>query len=164
VQWFIVGGTDTLSNQTYFHHVFAIAVYISGCCSGYGIAGLANLSLTCELSTIFINYRSITKKENLSNFLPMINQVTFFLTYTVFRVFLFPWILYLMLTSIYYSWAYLPLIRKGTSIVTVVLFCALWILCLIWYRLILIGIYKLFLGVVSPQKLSEIQQKKKKEK
>lgn len=89
--------TDPLAIQTLFHHVIGTTGLFVGVMAGYGAAGIANLSVLTEISTIFLNYRSMFSKNELNNLIPMVNQVLFFITYTIFRMFLFPYGTYMMI-------------------------------------------------------------------
>jgi len=41
--------------------------------AGYANLAAANMSLVCEVSTFFLNYRSMYSKEELAQTIPMIN-------------------------------------------------------------------------------------------
>lgn len=92
-----VGASDALAWQTFFHHVIGTSGLFVGVMAGYGAPGIANLSVLSEVSTIFLNYRSMFTAEESKQLLPQINQLMFFLTYTVFRMCLFPYGTYVMI-------------------------------------------------------------------
>lgn len=54
---------DALGLQTLVHHIIGTSGLVIGVMSGYGAAGIANLTCLSELSTIFLNYRSMYPKE-----------------------------------------------------------------------------------------------------
>ena len=62
--------------------------------TGYASVGLSHIMQLTEISTIFLNFRSMFPKHQLSTFWPSLLQVLFFITYTVFRILLFPVAMY----------------------------------------------------------------------
>lgn len=63
IQFWYVGATDALAMQTVIHHIIGTSGLFVGVMAGYGAPGIANLSVLCEISTIFLNYRSMFSKE-----------------------------------------------------------------------------------------------------
>ena len=59
--------------------------------AGYGAICVCNMSLLVEVSTFFLNYRSTFPKDELGKFVPMIHNFLFLICYTIFRVLLFPY-------------------------------------------------------------------------
>lgn len=53
---------------------------------------LTHVAMTCELSQIFLNIRNVMGKES-TGLIPLVNNLLFFVTYTVFRIILFPWLI-----------------------------------------------------------------------
>ena len=47
------------------HHMIAILGVFCGTYAGYGVPGIGAMSLTTELSTIFLNYREMYSKDDL---------------------------------------------------------------------------------------------------
>ena len=95
--FFYVKPEDSLAKETAFHHIIGTTGLFVGVIAGYGAPGTANLTVLSEISTIFLNYRSMFNKEEMNALLPQINQVCFFITYTIFRMLMFPYGTYLMI-------------------------------------------------------------------
>lgn len=43
--------------QTQIHHALSISGFLATLIGGYGLPGISNASLICEISSIFLNYR-----------------------------------------------------------------------------------------------------------
>ena len=121
---------------------------IIGMSGGFGLSGVACFSMLVEISTIFLNYRGMFLKSEMSSPLSMVNQLTFFFTYTIFRIFLFPVFTYKLVLSLYYSWDLLNTARRICGIFAFGMYTWMWALNLIWYKLILTGVAKM-LGIIS---------------
>lgn len=87
-------------------------------------------------------------KEQLSEFLPMVNQVIFFVFYTLFRVCLFPYGTYKMFMNIYYAWNKTSNVALGMYIFMLAEYIAMFGLNLYWYKLILKGLF-IALGITK---------------
>lgn len=59
----IVRSYDALGLQTLVHHIIGTSGIFVGVMAGYGAAGIANLTCLSEISTIFLNFRSLYPKE-----------------------------------------------------------------------------------------------------
>jgi len=79
---------------TLWHHIWGIAGALCAVFVGYGLPGVAGMVLVVEISTIFLNYRSFYKKEEYHLLVPSVSQLLFFITYTVFRIFWLPCVLW----------------------------------------------------------------------
>jgi len=77
---------------SYLHHFLAITGFSASFFVGYGLPGISACSLLCEISGMFLNYKDMFTKETRNTPLAQINQITFFITYTLFRVILFPFL------------------------------------------------------------------------
>ena len=120
---------------------------------------IGHFSLLAEVSTVFINYRSFYKKEEMGGTVPMIIQVVFFITFTVFRIFMFPVLTYLVFYSLNYYWQELSVMRKLAGINVGITFTLMVGLNLYWYYLILIGLKKLVFGVSKSKKTTPSEDK-----
>ena len=49
------------------------------------------MALCIELSTIFMNFRSMYDKKDFGNFGPQLLQILFFIFFTILRMFFMPW-------------------------------------------------------------------------
>ena len=83
--------------------------------SGYGHVGISTCVLLCEISTFFFNYRLMYEKEELSDFIPTVIQLTFFALVTIYRIIFFPYLTVKGVHSLYYSWDYLDSTRKAAG-------------------------------------------------
>jgi hypothetical protein len=146
VQKFFVGGDDALAKQTLFHHIIGVFGIFLALFTGYGYCGTSSVIFLCEISTFFMNYRSMYSKEELGLPVPMFNQVLFFITFTAFRMVLFPYLTYLIVVSLTTAWSYLDTPRKISGVISAMIFMAICILQIIWYRLIIKGVIKLLKG------------------
>lgn len=86
----MVKGTDALSVQMYFHHIAMIIGTVNGFIIGYACPATLNLGMLMEMSTPFINYRSMLAREELKEFWPTVNSALFLVFYTIFRIMLIP--------------------------------------------------------------------------
>ena len=59
VLFFVLKSRDATSVQTLIHHIIGVTGLWIGTTPGYGGPGLGNLTTMTELSTIFLNYRSM---------------------------------------------------------------------------------------------------------
>jgi hypothetical protein len=56
--------SEKFNKQTMMHHLVVISGLTCGTLAGYGYTGACTFIILCELSTIFVNYRSLyTMKE-----------------------------------------------------------------------------------------------------
>jgi len=59
VLFFVLKSRDPTSVQTLIHHIIGVTGLYIGNAAGYGGPGLGNITTMTELSTIFLNYRSM---------------------------------------------------------------------------------------------------------
>ena len=119
---------------------------LCGIYTGYGVPSIALMSLICEISTIFINYRSMYTKEELNAPIPLVNQIFFLISYTIVRVMFFPILSAMLVITAYVTWDKLDPVRKVTATITVVTFWMMLALNFYWYSLILKGLKKLLIA------------------
>ena len=77
-----------------WHHFCGILAMLSALLVGYSIPGAISTSMLAEISGIFMNYRNMTSPDNVNSALYFYNQLAFFLTFTIFRMILFPVLVY----------------------------------------------------------------------
>ena len=53
-----------------WHHVVGVSLIIAANLSGYNLPGVANMVLIVEMSTIFINFRSLYDKKDFGLVIP----------------------------------------------------------------------------------------------
>jgi hypothetical protein len=102
---YLVKDVSALTKLTKIHHFTATTGIMACFVGGYALPGIGNLLLLCEVSTVFINYRMLIPKENMGNFWPMINQLTFAFTYTVFRIILMPYVMFITIQDVACVWS-----------------------------------------------------------
>lgn len=90
LRWYITDGNPKLKFQMQVHHILAVVGYMASLFAGYGFSGVANASMLCEISGLFLNYKDMFSIESKDTTLAQLNSYAFFLTYFVFRVILFP--------------------------------------------------------------------------
>lgn len=81
--------------------------------------------------------------KNASARMMMINQIIFFLSYTVFRMIMFPWILFQMCRTAYIFFWLVSFFRKIGIIICCLQACLILALNLFWYKIIVKKIVKL---------------------
>jgi len=59
VLFFVLKSRDATSLQTLLHHIIGATGLYFGTSAGFGGPGLGNMTTMTELSTIFLNYRSM---------------------------------------------------------------------------------------------------------
>lgn len=125
------------------HHVLGIGSMVACMIAGYGLVGLNTLVTLTELSTIFLNYRSLMHVHEYNNFWPTVNAIVFFLTYTVFRMALLPFFVTSLYTNLTLSWDYISTIRKVCMVTGITLYSFTIVLIVFWYYKIIISLAKL---------------------
>lgn len=156
-------GNDALHYQSQIHHcVVAFGLLLAFNC-GYGYVLNANIAMLCEISTFFLNIRSCYKKEELNNRLPLICQVLLFISFVIFRVLLFPVMLYLNTKNIVITYPVVSGFRTVCGIISNIKFFLILALNYYWFTLILKGIYKLAIanGLFSSPNNDKVEQKEK---
>lgn len=151
ILFFYVGADDMLAIQTIGHHFIGTTGLFVGVKAGYGAPGIGNLSLMCELSTFFMNYRSMFPKDQINEFVPQMHQLLFFIAFTVFRMCLFPFGIYLFFMTWYYSFDYVDSQKHICLGISTSLYIVMLILNIYWYQLILKGLLKM-LGCIKVNK------------
>ena len=140
---FFMPTDSALNQQSMWHHVVGILGLGCGMLTGFGVPSAANVALTCELSTFFLNYRTMYSKEELNKPIPLVNQIVFFITFTLIRVMIFPILAYMLVITIGTTWHVLPTWRKGTAVILLMQFVLMFSLNMYWYSLVLKGLKKL---------------------
>ena len=154
---------NDLNFQTTMHHVFGVLGLGSGLLLGFGMPCSQNIALLCEISTFFLNYRTMYTKEELNQPTPMVCQILFFITYTLIRIFFFPISGYHILIYLNMTWDKLNTIRKMAAVFNSVNYVLMLGLNLYWYGLILKGLRKLLEsnGILKPRpkKVKDVNKK-----
>ena len=140
-----------LNKQTMWHHIMAISGFGIALVAGYGMPGVSSASLLCEYSNIFLSYKDMFTKETRNSTSGIIVQVCFFVSYTVFRFILFPFLTYRTFTVAILSWSLVGFLRKIAMIYCVIQAILVLFLNMYWYLLILKGVKRLLetLGIIK---------------
>ena len=157
---FFMNQKDPLNQQTMWHHIIGVSGLFCGLYTGYGIPSIANVALLCEISTIFLNYRTMYSKDELNLPVPLVNQILFFISFTVIRVLIFPILSAMLTITAYTTWDRLDSVEKVTATITVVFFWLMLALNFYWYSLIVKGLKKLLIanGVLKGNKKDEYRK------
>lgn len=62
-----------ITYQTIFHHCIAFVVLMCAFHTGYSMGTLTTATLLCEISSVFLNYRSIFIERKIKNTLAFVN-------------------------------------------------------------------------------------------
>lgn len=134
---------SVLQQQTILHHIMAISGFGFSLIAGFGMPGVSNASLLCEFSNVFLSLKEMFTKDTRNSFWGVIVQLSFFLSYTVFRFALFPFLAYRTITVTILSWTFIGWFRKFCMVYCVLQAQAVLILNMYWYLLILKGLKRL---------------------
>jgi hypothetical protein len=139
----MINDTDPTSKQLLAHHQMVIPGCLIGIWAGFAAPGVSNVACFCEISAIFLNYRSMWGKEEMNDNLPAINNTVFFLCYLVFRVIMFPLCFYCLIKNEQWSWHLQTWDRKIGGVISIVLYALVIILNFYWFALIIKGMKKM---------------------
>ena len=98
----------------------AISGYAIGLIAGYGMPGTSNASLFGEISSIFLCLKDMFTKDTRNSFLGIVVQVSFFITFTVFRFIMYPIMGYRALLTGIFAFELVGWFRKACLIFTVI--------------------------------------------
>ncbi len=136
-----------------WHHLCGILSMLSALFVGYSMPAAISTSMLAEISGIFMNYRNMFSPDNVNSALYFYNQLAFFIAFTIFRMILFPILIYkcwlvtfLILNEI--SWLRkLAYINFGVSVHLI------FFLNVFWYTLLLKKAHSVFFA--KEKKLTE---------
>lgn len=124
-------GKEKMDYQSSAHHYMGIIYFTAALVTGYGSVSCTSIGLICEISTIFLNIRSLlTNKKSIGY---TIISVLFFISYTVLRVIFFPFLFSLMLAQVIAVWPRLSATRKVSASLYLTISLALMALMGFWY-------------------------------
>ena len=105
-----------------------------------------------EISTVFLNIRDIFPKEDRNCFWAQVNQYTFFVSFTIMRMIILPYIIQRTYCDIVQFWNYRDVFARSTSCFSFVMLMVIYGLNLYWYTLIIKGLIALLRasGVLPP--------------
>ena len=99
IQLFSIKDFSGLGLQMIYHHISATVAILSGLAVGYCMPGITAVVLLVEISTIFINIRSLYEKHEYGLFIPQFCQYMFFVTFTFARMIGMPYLIYLFVVG-----------------------------------------------------------------
>ena len=71
---YLVGDKDQTTQLVLWHHIIVIPGLLFGLYAGFAVPLTTNIACACEISAIFMNYRSMwTKEETNEQVVPMVN-------------------------------------------------------------------------------------------
>lgn len=143
---FLIEKGDKLIQQTKWHHIGAHVGFGMALLGGYGLPGIAQASLVCEYSSIFLNYKDMFKRHR-DTPLGMFNQIMFLITYTIFRICLFPVCVYRSFDVAFKLGPYVHWFRQLCMWICAFTSLAMTILNYMWYTLIIKGLIKMLQGL-----------------
>lgn len=138
---------DPMIPQMIAHHVLAIVALVVALLSGYDMIGVAAGFMMCEISSVFLTFKSMTNEKNRNSPLAVLNQITFLITYTMFRIIFFPALGLHIIPGTIAVWDVLPGWRKAFTIISYLLGFTVLVLNIFWYVLIIKGVYKMMLAL-----------------
>lgn len=136
---FRIDNPTALNVQTKYHHFMASFGYGMALVSGYGMPGIANASLMCEFSSVFLNYKDmfIEYRDTKGG---ICNQLTFFLCFIFFRILLFPFLNMRCFVIWHVFGKYVGWFRWTAMGLTTICSCSVTLLQFFWLRLMIRGI------------------------
>jgi len=105
VQVWYCGEAQDMLGVIIFHHISIFVGLVGSMVVGYGFITVAFFVLTIEVSSIFLNYRSIYSKEELNRPHGILLQLTFVILFTLSRMLMLPYYVYLEFEMAYWLWA-----------------------------------------------------------
>ena len=148
----------SLGKQTLAHHILACFCILGGMYNGHADPLLAQACMLSEISGVFLSIRRFLGK-NASGTFALVNNILFFLSYTIFRIVHFPFCLRNHLRSPYqHNWEGMTQFNYILHYLLAIAFLGICLLNLFWYKLIVLGLIKLF----KTEKVDETEIKKSK--
>ena len=90
---FIIRDYTKHGYEIYFHHFIVTVGATTSLYTGSGVLNCINNQHPMEISTLFLNYRSMMMNEedcDMKSFLFTFNQIIFFVIYTLTRIIMYP--------------------------------------------------------------------------
>lgn len=164
MQLFFYKDFSALGVQNIGHHLVAFVCFGSCLCGGYNFCMFSHVTMVCEVSQFFNNVRGLIGKKE-SGVFANLNNLIFFITFTILRILLFPVLIFNFLRHTYANMDLLnsglfrtlvddPRISQITPARTqfcwlAIMACsvAMMTLNLYWYKIIVGKVYRTILGV-----------------
>lgn len=129
-----------LTKQMEWHHLILISGFVAGLIAGYGYPGNMCCVMLSEISSIFLNIKEMFPKDCRTTCLGQTNQLAFFLTFTVFRMITFPFLVMRCGIIMVTTFHVVSPIRKFFLVFAFVQALNILFLNLFWYVLVLKGL------------------------
>ena len=136
-----------------WHHFCGIIAMFSSLLVGYSVPAAISTSMLAEISGIFMNYRNMFAPENVNSALYFYNQLAFFLAFTIFRMVLFPVLLYKCWLAAFLILNEISWLRKLAFINFAIQVHLIFFLNVFWYSLLLKKAHSVFFA--KEKKLTE---------
>lgn len=141
---------DEADNLLLYHHIFGVIAILNAIAGGYGNAGISCLSLLVEVSSLFLNYRILIDRSDYDKMPAIVIFLLFFATFTLFRMIMLPYGLYLCYKTFYLTYNYVSAFRKVTYVIAILQFIFLIVINYFWYYKILRILKKAFFTKSDP--------------
>ena len=79
-----------LGIQSYIHHIATIVCFMLALSGGMHMPQGTHLTMVCEVSQVFLNVRNAYFGKHATGTMPLINNILFVVSYTIFRMMFFP--------------------------------------------------------------------------
>jgi hypothetical protein len=132
-----------------FHHYAGIFYYIGAMITGYGCLSVTVVGLIVEISTILLNVRALQPSSKTPCFKFL--SYSFFFSFTVLRIFFFPYLFLMVVATVVGLWSRLNLLRRIASVIYGLISLSLIGLMFFWYYQMVFMLLKL-LGCVKKKK------------
>ena len=148
---FVIIDKNALWLQTQGHHIAGFISTIGAIFTGYHFMACIHLMCCCEVSTIFLNIRSMYDKSQMGRLDYTVVQLIFVFTFIITRMIIMPVNLVLTLYNTLYIWKHLSTHRRIWCVAMEMSCTALYLLNLYWFKFIMIGLLKM-LGCMKSSK------------
>jgi hypothetical protein len=116
-----------------------VSVFILSLCGGYGTPGAACAILHGEISSVFLAYKDMFTKETRNSTLGQLNQLAFFITFTIFRASFFPFLVYKTIVGIILAIKVVSVFQAFCMVYCVFFGSVIVVLNLYWYVFMIKG-------------------------
>lgn len=140
---FLYNERNKLLEQYLMHHIMSVVGFGSSFFAGFAQPGICNTVLLCETSSIFLNYKDMFDKKSKDAPLAQLNQLCFFITYTIFRMATWPMMIYLTYKDTFLHWDDRMFYQKVFAVSACIQCVCVYGLNCYWYMLVLKGLKKL---------------------
>ena len=123
------------------HHCISLIGINGTIISGYGAPGIAANLLLTEISSCFLSIKSLTPKFEHDKPWFHANLITFFVTFTMFRIVLMPFMLLNAATELTHYFEQRTVFENFCCLCCIAMMTALAAVNIYWYRLIVKKLY-----------------------